>query len=326
MDLSCAFAPTPETPAHIELAESLGYHRAWLFDTPALQLDVWMTLALAAERTSRIGLGPGVLIPSLRHPMVTAAAIGHLHTLAPGRIEIGVGAGFTGRNAMGQRGLPWSEVERYVRTVKALLAGQATEVDGASARMLHWPGQAPDRPIDVPWRLAVGGPKGMAVAARLDAAIFTSRPSPGSAFEGRPGVTAMVSGAILDLGEALDSPRALATAGPGVAILYHFAVERGDDSVRHLPNGDRFLDLIEQVPVSERHLALHAGHLTELNEFDRQVLDAQAMVNSPLLLEASGVEPWIETYTSMGVTELAYEPMGDIPEALERFARAAGLV
>lgn len=35
-----------------------------------------MTLALAAERTERIGLRPGVLVPSLRHLMVNATVCG----------------------------------------------------------------------------------------------------------------------------------------------------------------------------------------------------------------------------------------------------------
>jgi 5,10-methylenetetrahydromethanopterin reductase len=82
-------------------AEELGYARAWCYDSPALYPDVWMTLALAAERTSRIGLGPGVLIPSLRHPMVTAAAIAMLAEQAPGRVVVGVGSGFSARLAMG---------------------------------------------------------------------------------------------------------------------------------------------------------------------------------------------------------------------------------
>jgi 5,10-methylenetetrahydromethanopterin reductase len=50
----------------------LGYRRAWLYDSPALATDVWMVLSRCAQRTSRIGLGPGVLVPSLRHPMVNA--------------------------------------------------------------------------------------------------------------------------------------------------------------------------------------------------------------------------------------------------------------
>ena len=47
--------------------------RAWLYDSPALYPDVWVALARAAERTSTIGLGPGVLVPFLRHPMTNAA-------------------------------------------------------------------------------------------------------------------------------------------------------------------------------------------------------------------------------------------------------------
>ncbi len=325
MQISCAFPPMPDTPAYIELAERLGFHRAWVFDTPALQLDVWMTLALAAQRTSRIGLGPGVLIPSLRHPMVTASAIAHLQSLAPGRVEVGVGAGFTGRNAMGQRGLRWSTVADYVTRVQGLLRGDTVTVDGAATRMLHWPGQAPARPVEVPWRLAVGGPKGLSTAREVGSAIFVSRPDPDSDYRAFPGVTAMVSGAVLDPGEAPDSPRALATAGPGVAILYHLALERGDGSVLGLPNGARFAELVAALPAGTRHLGTHVGHLSQLNEIDLQVLDAEALQRSPLLCRADEVPAWVERYAAMGVTELAYEPMGDIPEALERYARAVGL-
>ena len=91
MKISAAFPPTPETPEHIELAEQLGYETAWVYDTPALQLDVWMILALAATRTKKIKLGPGVLIPSLRHPMVTASAIATLVSLV-GQDRVVVGA------------------------------------------------------------------------------------------------------------------------------------------------------------------------------------------------------------------------------------------
>ena len=110
MDISCAIPPVPDTPDHIALAERLGYRRAWVYDTPALQLDVWMTLGRAAERTRRIELGPGVLIPSLRHVLVTASAVATLVELAPGRVNVGIGSGFTGRLAMGSgrtRGGSW---------------------------------------------------------------------------------------------------------------------------------------------------------------------------------------------------------------------------
>lgn len=176
MDISCAFPPVPETADHIALAERLGYRRAWVYDTPALQLDVWATLARAADRTRRIELGPGVLIPSLRHVLVTAAAIATLVVLAPGRVNVGIGSGFTGRLAMGQRPNSWKFVRAYLRQLKALLAGEVVEVDGAATRMIHGQGQAPPRPLRVPFVIGTGGPKGEAVARELGDGIFTVVP------------------------------------------------------------------------------------------------------------------------------------------------------
>src|SRR5258708_13944609 len=106
MDISCAFAPSSDTPAHVQLAETLGYRRAWLYDSPALYPDVWMILTRCAERTSRIGLGPGVLVPSLRHPMVNAAAIAELADQAPGPVVVAVGSGFAGRVNLVQPPMP----------------------------------------------------------------------------------------------------------------------------------------------------------------------------------------------------------------------------
>jgi 5,10-methylenetetrahydromethanopterin reductase len=111
VDISCAFATSLDTPDHIAIAESIGYARAWCYDSPALYPDVWMTLGRAADRTTRIGLGPAVLIPSLRHPMTNAAGIAGLAALAPGRTAVAIGSGFTGRYTLGQRPLKWSVVE-----------------------------------------------------------------------------------------------------------------------------------------------------------------------------------------------------------------------
>jgi 5,10-methylenetetrahydromethanopterin reductase len=73
--LSAFFAPTRETPDHIRLADGLGCARPWCDDLPLLYDDVFVTLARATERASRIGLGVGVLVPGLRTPVVTANAL-----------------------------------------------------------------------------------------------------------------------------------------------------------------------------------------------------------------------------------------------------------
>src|SRR5438874_12450433 len=130
MKLSCVFAPLMDTPDHIAIAEKLGFERAWIFDTPHQSPDVFMTLGRAAERTDRIGLGPGVLVPTLRHPMVTASGAATLSALAPGRVAVAFGTGFAGTRAMGAKPSTWSYLRDYVHTFRGLLQGQTIDWDG----------------------------------------------------------------------------------------------------------------------------------------------------------------------------------------------------
>ena len=81
--LGVSSAPVRDTPDHIALAERLGFARAWCYDSPLLYHDPFVTLARAADRTRRIGLGIGVLVPRLRTPVATAAARRSLAALAP---------------------------------------------------------------------------------------------------------------------------------------------------------------------------------------------------------------------------------------------------
>jgi len=83
---SCVFPPSKNLVAYAQAAERLGYRRIWLYDSPALYGDVWIALARIATATERIGLGVGVAVASLRHPMVTASAIATIEELAPDRL------------------------------------------------------------------------------------------------------------------------------------------------------------------------------------------------------------------------------------------------
>ena len=325
--VSVAFPPVAETPDHIVLAEELGFDTAWVYDTPALQLDCWMTMAVAAVRTNRIKLGPGVLIPSLRHPMVTASAIATLVGLAgEERVVVGVGTGFTGRRAMGQKPLRWKDMPQMVTAVQRLLAGETVEVDGKPVRMLHGAGQAPSRPISVPWVLGVNGPKGIETAAAMRCGAFTSRPRPDATYDGIDDVILLGFGTVLDDGESLDSLRVLNTAGPGVMVAYHAFWEQGDDErLDRLPNAALFRELMDSVPSNEAHLTLHTGHLTELNDIDRQVLGGDAMPLAPLICEARALPDRLQRLGHQGITEVAFQPMGDVERELRAFAEAAGL-
>src|SRR6186997_244305 len=161
----------------------MGYDRAWIYDTPQQSPDVWMALALAAQRTERIGLGPGVLVPSLRHPMVNAAATATLVALAPGRVVVAFGTGFTGRRAMGYRAIKWSFMDAYIRAYRGLLRGETIEWEGARMKMLHPPGHGAERPLDIPISIAALGPKGAAVARELGDGLYITLALPEFATE-----------------------------------------------------------------------------------------------------------------------------------------------
>ncbi len=134
MQISSAFPPGPHVIDHIVEAERLGYERAWLFDSPALYGDVWMIAALAAQRTTRIALGPAVLVPNLRSPLVQASAIATLEQLAPGRVVAAIGTGFTGRMAMGHKALSWAATKRYVEQLPRCCAVRRSRSTGRSYR------------------------------------------------------------------------------------------------------------------------------------------------------------------------------------------------
>lgn len=317
--ISVALPPNPDTPDLVAYAEELGYERAWLYDTPALQLDVWMSLALCAVRTSRIGLGPAVLVPNLRHVLVTASAIAHLESLAAGRTAYAIGTGFTARMALGQRPLPWQYVIDYVTQLKALLRGETVEVDGTRIAMIHGDGQAPARPLNPPFIIAATGPKGQALAREHGDGVFGVSPVPGFDFS-----AALTFGTILDPGESADSERVLAAAGPAGAVAFHAIYESNPDAVLGLPGGAEWKAAIEQYPADVRHLEIHRGHLTSLNTQDRAVVTGPMAVAFTLSGEAAEVRARVEQLGAAGVTDLAYQPTGPDPRReLRAFIDAA---
>lgn len=327
MEVSCAFPTSLGSPDDIALAEELGYDRAWVYDTPQQSPDVWMTLALAAKRTTRIGLGPGVLVPSLRHPMVNAAGTATLTALAPGRVAVSFGTGFTGRRAMGYGAITWRFMDAYIRAYRGLLRGEVVEWEGARMRMMHPDGHSPARPIDVPVLVGALGPKGDAVARELGDGLFATLQTPDFMTE-YSRVAFLVWGTVLDDGEPTDSDRIRATGGPGWALAYHGAYEfGGPDAVRGLPGGDAWMDVVERAPDGERHLSVHSGHCVELNDADRAAWDSGGHV---LLDQATmsgtrdGVRRKIDDLVTRGVTEIVYQPCGpDSRRELERFLDAA---
>jgi 5,10-methylenetetrahydromethanopterin reductase len=318
LTLSCAFATSNQSHEHARVAEQLGYRRAWFYDSPALYPDVWVQLCRAAERTQRLGLGPAVLVPSLRHPMTNAAAIATLAQIAGReRIAVAIGSGFTGRLTLGQRPLPWSFVGDYVRALRALLRGELVEWEGRAIQMMHPDGYAAPRPLEVPFVIAAAGPKGVAAARELAQGVFATAPVPGFAW-----CVMLAFGTVLEPGERPGSERAIAAAGHGAAVALHAAMEFGN--LGALPNGAEWAAVYEKLPERTRHLALHDQHLIAVNARDQAFVTGELLAKTGLALDRAGWRAKLAALEAEGVTELAYQPAGpNIPRELEAMAEAA---
>lgn len=334
MKLSAFFAPVRDTPAHIALAEDLGFDRAWVYDSPLLYHDPFVSLALASARTRRIGLGIGVVVPGLRTPVATAAGLRSLSALAPGRVVVAVGAGFTGRFTLGLGPVGLSTLEREVEDLRALLRGEET---------VHPEGGRPVRPIpvrgaegdgEVPIVVSCRGVRAQALARRVGDGAMTGVFYPGGLRLVReaigPDLPLVVHavGAVADADEAPDSPRLMAAVGPVVGVAFHAFCEQpwrleGLDPGLRAQAEDYILSVSEALPADRRHQELHRGHLTEVVlPQDRAVLSAENLTRFGFCGTAAELRDRMDRMEADGVTELAIQPGGDIPSELRRLAEA----
>jgi len=317
--LSLSLPPSHRIVEYAHVAESLGYRRLWVYDSPLLYGDVWVTLARIAEVTTKIGLGPGVLVPGLRHVATTAAAIATLEALAPGRLAVAIGTGFTARLLLGKRPHPWSRVEAYVRTLRGLLRGEIVELEGEPVQMLHPEGCVPPRPIATPILVAASGPKGGEIAASIGDGMMTfGAPSKDVAW-----CAVVQSGTVLEPGETFASPRVFDAIGPGIALIYHSIYAAAGPGVDQLPGGAKWRAAIEEFPARTRHLHVHEGHCVTVPERERPLLDPNvgAMTFSGSEAELAGR---LAGLAAGGMTEFVYSPAGpNIPRELRAMARVA---
>src|SRR5258706_15252171 len=73
--------------------EQLGFTTLLIPDSQNLAPDVWQQLALAANATTRLRLGPGVTNPVTRDVAVTASAAATLQVESGGGAGVGGGGG-----------------------------------------------------------------------------------------------------------------------------------------------------------------------------------------------------------------------------------------
>ena len=119
-------------------AEATGWDGMLVVDSQNLAGDPFVGLALAARATTTLRLGTGVSNPGTRHPAAAAAAIASVHQASGGRAVFGIGRGDSAMAHLGLAPAPVAELERYVITVRAYLAGATIPFDELAAH--HRPG------------------------------------------------------------------------------------------------------------------------------------------------------------------------------------------
>ena len=334
MNLSVFLAPVRDTPGHIAVAEELGFTRVWCYDSPLLYHDPFVTLARAADRTSRIGLGIGVVVPRLRTPVATAAGLRSLSALAPGRVVATVGAGFTGRFTLGLGPVPLGALEREVRDLRALLTGgEAPHVEGRRP-VRQIPVRGASGGEDVPIYVSCRGPRAQALARQVGDGAMTGVFYPGGLGLVRDGIGPDIPlvvhavGAVADPDEPLDSPRLAAAVGPAVAVAFHAFCEQpwrldGLDPTLRAQAEVYIRDVTTALPADRRHQELHRGHLTEVVlPQDRVVVTADNIRRFGFCGTATELARRVAEMERDGVSELAIQPGGDIPAELHRIAEA----
>ena len=163
-----AAAPADQTASFLRRAEAAGFVGVGLPDTQLIMRDVFVSLALAAERTSSLTLQTAVTNPVTRHLSVLGSLIQTVEELAPGRLRIIIGTGYSAVKTIGQRAATIDQMRETVTTLRALLSGQRLNLGGFEAHMPYASGRS------VPIWIAGTGPKAIDLAGEVaDGALLS---------------------------------------------------------------------------------------------------------------------------------------------------------
>jgi len=349
MEFGIAIPTAADSWKVVKRAEELGFTHAWFYDTQMLCADCFVAMGAAAVHTSRIRLGTGVLIPSNRIAPVTANAFASLNALAPGRIDFGVGTGFTGRRTMGLGAMKQADMEEYIRVVMALLNGETVdfEVEGKRRKITFLNPELNLINLRDKVRLHISayGPRGRDLTARLNAGWlnFVGDVAGGvgamkamqaswekAGHTDAPSAVAFALGTILEPGEPADSPRAIAQSGPRATVLLHRAA---DEALSGLPNTSPVPPEVAEAvagyialarnfqPEDARYLDNHRGHLMAVKEIERPYVTAELIRRTTFTGERQDLLDRIATLRDGGYTQFTIQLIPGQEAAIEDWAK-----
>jgi len=350
MDFGIGVATSGDSWKLVQRAEELGFTHAWFYDTQMITADCFVAMGAAAMKTNRIRLGTGVLVPSNRLAAVTANAFATLNKLAPGRIDFGVGTGFSARRAMGLSAMKLADMEEYIRVVYALLNGETveTEIEGKQRKIRFLNPEIGLIDTSDPVRLHVSayGPRSQKLVARLNAGwktffsdvpgalaqlanVQTTWQSAGRAPSDLY-ATAWTCGCVLAEGETADSERAVAQAGPRAAVALHRAA---DEDLEGWQNTSPWPSELEAemrgyidvargfAPPDARYLTNHRGHFVFVKPEERRFVTAELIRRFTFTATERDLKQRVEALRAGGYAQLVIGITPGQEGAIEDWAR-----
>ena len=349
MDFGIALPTAADSWRITKEAEELGFTPAWFYDTQMLSADCVVAMGAAAVNTRRIRLGTGVLVPSNRIAPVAANALATLNQLAPGRIDFGVGTGFTARRAMGFGAIKVKDMETYIHQVCCLLRRETVEfeMEGQKKKIRFLNPELPlfNTKDPIALHLSAFGPRTQALTARLKAgwinfvgnvengikeveAMRDAWLKAGHAM-GDLQATAFALGCVLKDGEPADSERAMAQAGPRAAVMLHRAADEALAGLapgvtmvsRTRPEMQGYINLARDFEKDAPYLQNHRGHLMFVKPEEKRFVSAELIGATSFTASEAEIKQRIEALRGAGYTQFTIQLVPGHEHALADWAR-----
>lgn len=348
MEFAIAYPARPDAWQDLVVAEDHGFSHAWFYDSQMLYSDVYVCMALAAEKTTSLTLGTGVAIPGNRIAPVTAHSIATINQLAPGRVILGLGTGFTGRNTMGLPPLPLGALREQTEQCRALLRGEEVLYrDGQRQRWIKF--LHPDRGYinledPIPIYIAANGPKALALTGELADGWITTLSDPdsfqknlaqvqrGADTVGRQASalpnTMLTTSCVLQPGESAVAPRVLERVGPFALVALHALWERSAVAADLPPALQQLYQRYEteyvaglRTPADRRYLEIHEGHLIYMKPGEEKYLDETLIRGFSLTGTGEDIIARLKALEAVGLKQITIQVVNDGRQMIEEFSR-----
>ena len=239
------------------------------------------------------------------------------------------------------------DVREYARVMRALWRGEMVEtaIEGNAHKIQfmhppHMAGVFVNTADVIPVHLSAFGPKGRQLVVAIADGFINPWTSPAALHDARsmraacaaagrdPAAlytTSLNMGCVLASGEAYDSPRARAQAGPWPAIYWHWLVEDGDRASVP-PDLQPVIDAYHEIyaryaPADARYLELHAGHLMYLRPEEQQFITGAMLQALTLTGSPNEIRARVHALDTAGYDQVAVQLVPGQEAAIEDWAQ-----